>query len=192
VVAAVGKKVRVASGGGELSDVVASFGAGHHEAVRSVLERGEGSRTRVLLRALSELGLKAEIAIAETEPFASSPAFPPHFGRFRHPLVVVHAGAPLGDLWIDADVEGPPLPPGRISPELRGRSAILASGAIVPVEGASSDQGRRGRSAPRARRARRRERARSRCSCEGAARRASRTRSTSWWAAIDASSSAPW
>ena len=44
-------------------------------------------------------------------------------------------------MWIDADVEGPPLPPGRISPELRGRSALLSSGAIVTVEGTAGDAG---------------------------------------------------
>jgi hypothetical protein len=62
-------------------------------------------------------------------------------GRFRHPLVVARLGAEGGDVWIDADVEGPPLPPGRISPELRGRSAMLAGGTIVTVVGASGETG---------------------------------------------------
>ena len=37
------------------------------------------------------------------------------------------------DVWIDADVDGPPLPPGRISPELRGRQALLPSGEMLAV-----------------------------------------------------------
>ena len=49
---------------------------------------------------------------------------------------------PAEDVWIDADVEGPPLPPGRVSPELRGRTAIAAgSGKLLQVEGASADAG---------------------------------------------------
>jgi len=139
IVAAVGKKVKVAQGQ-DLSDVAAVYNGGaQRTTARSILELGQGSRSWLLYRALGELGVKAEIAVAETEPFSSSPEFPPHVGRFRHPLVVARIEG--GDLWIDADVEGPPLPPGRISPELRGRSAMLASGKMVTVEGASGETG---------------------------------------------------
>jgi hypothetical protein len=139
IVAAVGKKVKIASAG-ELSDVAAVYGGGSQRTTaRTILELGQGSRSWVVYRALRELGVKVELAIAETEPFSASANFPPHVGRFRHPLVIAHA--PEGDLWIDADVEGPPLPPGRISPELRGRSALVASRGIVTVEGASSGTG---------------------------------------------------
>lgn len=139
IVAAVGKKVKIASSG-ELSDVAAVYGGGSQRTTaRTILELGQGSRSWVVYRALRELGVKAELAIAETEPFSASANFPPHVGRFRHALVIAHP--PEGDLWIDADVEGPPLPPGRISPELRGRSALVASRGIVTVEGASSEAG---------------------------------------------------
>jgi hypothetical protein len=62
-------------------------------------------------------------------------------GRFRHPLVVARLGDAGGDVWVDADVEGPPLPPGRISPELRGRTAMLESGAMIEVEAAAGETG---------------------------------------------------
>jgi hypothetical protein len=139
IVAATGKKVKVA-GGGDLSDVAAVFGGGaQRSTARTTLELGQGSRAWVIYRALRELGVKASVAIAETEPFSASPDFPPHVGRFRHPLVVAHL--PDGDVWIDADVDGPPLPPGRISPELRGRTALLDTGAMVTVEGSSGELG---------------------------------------------------
>jgi hypothetical protein len=51
-----------------------------------------------------------------------------HFGRFQHPLVVARVDG--SDVWIDADVAGPPLPAGRISPELRGRLALHDDGTI--------------------------------------------------------------
>ena len=139
VVAAAGKTVKVAQGG-DLSDTAASYGGGsQYTTARTILELGQGSRSWVVYRALAELGVKAEIAVAETEPFSASADFPPHVGRFRHPLVVARLAD--GDLWIDADVEGPPLPPGRISPELRGRAAMLADGRIITVEGASAESG---------------------------------------------------
>jgi hypothetical protein len=139
VVAAVGKKVKIASSG-ELSDVAAVYGGGSQRTTaRTILELGQGSRSWVIYRALRELGVKVELAIAETEPFSASANFPPHVGRFHHALVIAHP--PDGDLWIDADVEGPPLPPGRISPELRGRSALVAARGIVTVEGASGETG---------------------------------------------------
>lgn len=144
VVAAAGKKIKV-GGGGELSDVAAVFSGGQqHTTARTILELGQGSRSWVVYRALRELGVNAQLAVAETEPFSMVPTFPAHVGRFRHPLVVAHLGGPddpRGDLWIDADVEGPPLPPGRLSPELRGRLAMLETGAMVTVEGSIGETG---------------------------------------------------
>ena len=142
IVAAAGKTVKVAQGG-ELSDSAALFSGGAQSTTaRTTLELGQGSRSWVIYRALRELGVSTDLAIAEVEPFSESADFPAHAGRFRHPLVIARLGAAGGgDLWIDADVEGPPLPPGRISPELRGRSALLASGQIVTVEGTSGETG---------------------------------------------------
>ncbi len=141
IVAAAGKKIKVA-GGGELSDIAAVYAGGSQRTTaRTILELGQGSRSWVVYRALRELGIAADLAVAETEPFSAVPTFPPHVGRFRHPLVVAHLGEGGGDVWIDADVEGPPLPPGRVSPELRGRTAMLDSGALVTVAGVSGDSG---------------------------------------------------
>jgi hypothetical protein len=139
VVAAIGKKIKVASGG-DLTDMAAIYSDGSQRGgVRGMLETGIGSRTWILYRALRELGIAAEIAIAETEPYTTAKTFPVHAGRFRHPLVVAHLGGADGDVWIDADVDGPPLPPGRISPELRGRTAMLPGGKLVTVEGTATD-----------------------------------------------------
>lgn len=139
VVAAVGKKIKMASGG-ELTDVAATYSDGaQRSSVRGMLETGVGSRTWILYRALRSLGISADIAIAETEPYTTAKTFPVHAGRFRHPLVVAHLGGSDGDVWIDADVDGPPLPPGRISPELRGRTAMLPGGKLVTVEGTATD-----------------------------------------------------
>jgi hypothetical protein len=145
VVAAAGKKIKLAHSG-ELTDVAALFSGGPQRiTARTILEQGQGSRAWVIFRALRELGIKADLAIAETEPFSASADFPPHAGRFRRALVVAslpsQEGKPGGDIWIDADVEGPPLPPGRISPELRGRTALLASGAMVTVDGTGGETG---------------------------------------------------
>jgi len=139
VVTAVGKKIKLA-GGGELSDIAAIYSDGpQRSTARASIEMGQGSRTWLLYRALKALGVSVEIAISETEPYTTAKDFPVHAGRFRHPLVVAHLGGTDGDVWIDADVEGPPLPPGRISPELRGRTAMLPGGKLVTVEGTATD-----------------------------------------------------
>ena len=139
IVAAAGKKIKMASGG-DLSDIAASYSDGaQRTSIRGMLETGIGSRTWIVYRALRSLGIAADIAVAETEPYTTAKTFPVHAGRFRHPLVVAHLGGADGDVWIDADVEGPPLPPGRISPELRGRTAMLPGGAFVTVEGTATD-----------------------------------------------------
>jgi hypothetical protein len=134
VVNAVGKSVKVASGS-ELSDSAAAGPAGSQaSSARTTLELGQGSRSWLAHRALRELGLKSEIVVAETEPFSADPKYPAHFGRFNEPLVLVHLES--GPVWLNLDVQGPPLPAGRISPELRGRLAMNAEGQTIPVGGA--------------------------------------------------------
>ncbi|MFO0660982.1 MAG: hypothetical protein U0165_14295 [Polyangiaceae bacterium] len=139
VLGEIGKTIKVANGG-LLSDVGATFLAGSQAVTaRHILEIGQGTRTWPLYRVLRELGIDSEIVVAEREPFSADPAYPARPGRFEHPLLVVHLpAAEGGDVWIDADVSGPPLPLGRVSPELRGRVAIRANGEIIPVQGASS------------------------------------------------------
>jgi hypothetical protein len=130
VVAAAGKALREAEPG-TLSDYGGGVTSVQSQTARTFLASHDGSRSWLVLRALRELGIKSDLVVAENEPFSSDPAFPPHFGRFVHPLVVAHAAGQ--DVWIDADVRGPPLPAGRISPELRGRLAMGSDGAIAPL-----------------------------------------------------------
>ncbi len=131
VVDHVGHALKIAQSGG-LSDMASAYGGGPQgPTARSMIEDKQGSRSWVIYRTLKQLGLKVDLAIAETEPFSTTPGFPAHTGRFRYPLVVAHLKE--GDQWIDADVDGPPLPPGRVSPELRGRTAILSTGQMIPV-----------------------------------------------------------
>ncbi len=132
VVAAAGKALKQ-SDPGALSDWAASMGGGaQRETARTMLERGVGSRTWVVHRALRELGVVSEIVVAESRPWSAAPGFPPHTGRFTHPLVRAEWEGTVA--WIDADVEGPPLPPGRVSPELRGRKALRNDGTMLTVE----------------------------------------------------------
>ncbi len=108
---------------------------------RTILANHEGSRTWLVARALREVGVNAEVVVAEDDPFSADPAFPPHFGRFMHPLAIAHL--PGGkDIWIDPDVAGPPLPAGRISPELRGRSVLHYDGTIAPMPAVPGDSER--------------------------------------------------
>jgi hypothetical protein len=130
VVAAAGRALREADAG-TLSDYSGGITAVQQQTARSFLTSHDGSRSWLVLRALRELGIASDLVVAENDPFSADPAFPTHFGRFIHPLVVAHAGGK--DAWIDADVEGPPLPAGRVSPELRGRFALSTDGAIAPL-----------------------------------------------------------
>jgi hypothetical protein len=125
-----------------LSDYGGGVAAVQQTTARTFLASHDGSRSWLVLRGLRELGVPADLQVAENSPFSADPAFPPHFGRFVHPLVVAHLGGE--DVWIDADVAGPPLPAGRISPELRGRMALGLDGAITalpaPVVGDERDE----------------------------------------------------
>lgn len=136
LVAAVGKAVREGEPRG-LGDHLAAYATGSAESARLILERGSGSRSWVLHRALREAAIPSTIAIAETSPFSASPNFPAHLGRFTHPLVLAKVGG--GEVWLDVDVAGPPLPPGHVSPELRGRLALLPDGALVRIDAASEE-----------------------------------------------------
>ena len=137
VVAASGQAVKEASGI-VLADMDLGRGGAQSITARTVLATHEGSRTWLIVRALRELGVHTDIVVAEIDPFSDSPDFPPHFGRFMHPLAIAHVPSAKDpavneDIWIDADVPGPPLPAGRISPELRGRAALRADGRISPL-----------------------------------------------------------
>jgi hypothetical protein len=137
VVDAAGTTVKEASPS-TLSDLeIGRPGGAQSVTARTILSNNEGSRTWLVTRALRELGVSTDVVIAENEPFSASATFPPHYGRFTHPLAVAHVPGDkthaASDVWIDADVPGPPLPAGRISPELRGRSAIHADGTIAPL-----------------------------------------------------------
>ncbi len=126
-----------------LSDIALGHASGPQSTTtRTILADHEGSRTWLIVRALRELGIRAEIAIAENEPYSQYPDFPPHNGRFMHPLALAWPdGATGAPVWIDADVAGPPLPAGRISPELRGRSALHEDGTIAAIVSATGGGG---------------------------------------------------
>jgi hypothetical protein len=130
VVAAAGAALRE-SNAATLSDYGGGIAPVQAETARTFLASHEGSRSWLVARALRELGVPRDVVVAENEPYSGDPSFPPHFGRFSHPLVVAHVAG--GDVWIDADVAGPPLPAGRVSPELRGRLALRTDGAIAPL-----------------------------------------------------------
>ncbi len=137
IVTAAGKALREADAG-TLSDYGGGIAAVQAETARTFLASHDGSRSWLVPRSLRELGIPCDVVVAENDPFSADPSFPPHFGRFLHPLVVAHVPASDGrgageDIWIDADVAGPPLPAGRVSPELRGRLALHADGLIAPL-----------------------------------------------------------
>lgn len=132
IVAAAGKALK-RSDPGALGDWSASLNGGsQQETARTMLERGVGSRSWLVHRALRAIGVMSDIVVSEARPFSAAPGFPPHTGRFTHPLVMAKLDGEV--LWIDADVDGPPLPPGRVSPELRGRKALRVDGTMVTVE----------------------------------------------------------
>ncbi|MBV9947716.1 MAG: hypothetical protein JOZ69_12755 [Myxococcales bacterium] len=144
LVTAAGRDLRE-SDPGMLSDYGGGIAPSQTRTARSFLSSHDGSRTWLILRSLRELGVPCDLVVAENEPFSADPSFPPHFGRFAHPLLVARvagaavatdaAGAPDATeaIWIDADVQGPPLPAGHVSPELRGRLALRTDGTIAPL-----------------------------------------------------------
>jgi hypothetical protein len=149
IVAAAGKALRE-SDPATLSDYGGGIASVQAQTARTFLASHGGSRSWLILRSLRELGIPCDLVVAENDPFSADAAFPPHFGRFLHPLVVAHlpAGEPrkageTGDVWIDADVAGPPLPAGRVSPELRGRMALRVDGTIAPLDAFASEQDER-------------------------------------------------
>jgi hypothetical protein len=128
---------------GDLSDLLYGHATGPQSTTaRGILTDHEGSRTWLVTRALRELGLPCDVVVAENEPFSASADFPPHLGRFVHPLAIAHVKADppgaVADVPIDADVSGPPLPAGHISPELRGRQALHEDGTIAPLPEATT------------------------------------------------------
>jgi hypothetical protein len=134
VVVAAGKALRE-SDPGTLSDYGGGIASAQSQTARTFLTSHAGSRSWLILRSLRELGIPSDLVVSENDPFSADAAFPPHFGRFLHPLVVAHLpDEKPGDVWIDADVSGPPLPAGRVSPELRGRMALRADGTISPLD----------------------------------------------------------
>jgi hypothetical protein len=143
VVAAAGEMVRE-SRQSPLVDIVLGRSTGTQDyTARSILGDREGSRTWLVVRALRALGTAADVVIAENDPYSADAAMPPRVGRFMHPLAVAHVKTKDGkpeDVWIDADVAGPPLPAGRISPELRGRMALFEDGHIRPLPATGSDE----------------------------------------------------
>jgi hypothetical protein len=134
-----GKAIRVANGF-LLSDQASSkmFGS-QNETARSMLATREGSRTWLLYRSLKNLGYKVELVVAESTPFSAFEAYPARPGRFDHPLLIVHPCFDIKqELWLDPDVEGPPLPPGVLSQQLVGRWALRNDGTMLRVPRTSS------------------------------------------------------
>jgi hypothetical protein len=141
LVEASGRAVREASAG-MLTDIDVDETGTSEVSARSALTTHAGSRTWLVVTAARELGMRAEVVLAETEPFSASADFPPHFGRFGHALAEVFPrddAKSKGPIWLDLDVPGPPLPAGHISPELRGRSCLYEDGTITEVPDLGND-----------------------------------------------------
>lgn len=146
VVTAVGKALRQPNAA-YLSDADDGPDGSRPASARSFLASREGSRTWLVHRALRELGIRSELLVAEPTPWSARADVPVRSGRFTHPLLLVAVpktpgGAETEPVLVDADVQGPPLPPGRISPELKGRLALFVKDgtiASVPVTASDND-----------------------------------------------------
>ncbi len=143
IVKAAGKAIREANSSGLVGNTSESS---QSVTSRTYLSSRTGSRSFVIREALRASGIPADVALSETEPFSSNPNFPAHRERFRHPFVIAMVKNDSGarnPVWIDADVAGPPLPPGKVTPELRGRAAIFSDGRIAEVPRAGNEDGQR-------------------------------------------------
>jgi len=104
---------------------------------RTVLLDAQGSRVALMRRALEQLGIKNQIVWSELSPYSAEPKMVARTWRFSHAMIIAWVsktpGGPLEPVWLDPDVDGNPPPPGRTSPELRGRVAIDTQGNILPV-----------------------------------------------------------
>src|SRR5690606_28582730 len=100
-------------------------------SARTMLELGEGSRSYLVHRALSLLGVRSELRLVEREPYSLRENMPARTWRFQQPVVVAHLEG--GQVLLDLDVMGPPLPPDHASPELQGRFAIGVDGRITQL-----------------------------------------------------------
>ena len=138
IVEAAGKSVKEPNASFLADTEIGRPSGGREITARTILANHEGSRTWLVVRALRELGIAADVAIAENDPFSAVADFPPHDGRFTHPLAVARPKDAPSEVWIDADVDGPPLPAGRVSPELRGRSVLASDGRIATLPAATS------------------------------------------------------
>jgi len=118
---------------------VGNINGPQHYNARTVLLDAQGSRVELVHRALDELGVKNEIVWAEQQPYSADPTMVARAWRFTHAILVAHvsdkSGSAVKPVWIDLDVDGYPPPPGKTSPELRGRMAIDTKGEIIAVPG---------------------------------------------------------
>jgi hypothetical protein len=114
-------------------------GEGAGESARSMLLRRQGSRTWVLHRALESLGIPHELRLVERSAFTKKSDYPAHTGRFLHPILAVKVEGDGVPVLVDADVNGPALPPGHVSPELAGLSYLVPATGVIGVMPAQSD-----------------------------------------------------
>ncbi len=136
VVGAVGRVVKRADAG-FVSGLFRSPRGPQRSNARHVLELGEGSRVLLAQRAFTELGLPAEVVLAESNPYPEDERHPAVYARFDKALLVVKTRQGR-QVWLDLDVAGPPLPPDRVNPDLRGRQVLWPDGRITAIGGIDS------------------------------------------------------
>jgi hypothetical protein len=98
---------------------------------RTMLATKEGSRVWLAHEALRTFGIASELVLTEVESWSDAVNYPPTFGRFRRPLLRILLAT--GPVFADLDVSGPPLPMGRVSPELRGRKFLQVQNGQIAV-----------------------------------------------------------